>query len=67
MVALVLEKAEAILKPLDSSSNIDPNTSTNLTALNEEEQHIKKWLRWKLDLLIMSLVVTIYLMNYIGR
>lgn len=35
--------------------------------LTEEELHIEKKLRLRIDMLIMPLVILVYLMNYIDR
>lgn len=39
----------------------------HLSELTEEEKAIEKKLRFKIDCLIMPLVVLVYLMNYIDR
>ena len=36
-------------------------------ALTEEEKAIEKKLRLRIDMVVMPLVITIYLMNYIDR
>lgn len=36
-------------------------------ALTEEELVLEKKLRWKIDLMIMPLMIWTYLMNYIDR
>ena len=39
----------------------------HLSALTEEEKILEKKLRFKIDALIMPLVILVYLMNYIDR
>lgn len=39
----------------------------HLTALTPEEKEIEKKLRRRIDSLIMPMVITVYLMNYIDR
>lgn len=40
---------------------------SHLIALTEDELALEKKLRWKIDLMIMPLIIWTYLMNYIDR
>lgn len=47
--------------------NGSPPSELHMGALTEEELVVQKKLRFKIDALVMPLVILVYLMNYIDR
>lgn len=52
---------------IGNKADASHDESMHWGALTEEELEIEKKLRFRVDLLIMPLVILIYLMNYIDR
>lgn len=50
-----------------SKEALDTAEQAHAIAFNERELALEKKLRWKIDIMIMPLIVWTYLMNYIDR